>query len=161
MGLFWSGPHRVGRHAVVQAGLVDQLYRPPYSIDHKGLEAGISRTQLEGPLSGYCPNFAKFTICALPTSVTIVENSIVKPRPRADPLIRSAAVGPQRTAPLQQRALRLVELLDDPVRSVRISYQPSHHIFSFNPMRPSAKNREESAPISASPPMTPTFPQHP
>lgn len=39
----------------------------------------------------------------------------------ADPLIRSAAVGQQRTAPLQQRALRLVDLLDDPVRSVRIA----------------------------------------
>jgi len=39
----------------------------------------------------------------------------------ADPLIRSAAAGQQRAAPAQARVLRLVELLDDPVRSVRIA----------------------------------------
>jgi predicted CXXCH cytochrome family protein len=39
----------------------------------------------------------------------------------ADPLVRAAAAGQQRTAPAQQRVLRLVQLLDDPVRSVRIA----------------------------------------
>jgi hypothetical protein len=36
-----------------------------------------------------------------------------------DPLIRQAAVGAQRTAPAQDRVLRLIERLADPVRSVR------------------------------------------
>lgn len=39
----------------------------------------------------------------------------------ADPLVRAAAAGQQRTAPAQARVLRLVQLLDDPVRSVRIA----------------------------------------
>ena len=38
-----------------------------------------------------------------------------------DPLVRSAAVGLQRTADPQDRVLRLVEVLDDPSRSVRIA----------------------------------------
>lgn len=38
-----------------------------------------------------------------------------------DPLFRAAAAGHQRTAPAQARVLRLVDLLDDPVRSVRIA----------------------------------------
>jgi len=38
-----------------------------------------------------------------------------------DPLIRESAVGVQRLAPPQDRVLRLVDLLDDPVRSVRIA----------------------------------------
>jgi len=38
----------------------------------------------------------------------------------SDPLVRRAAIGVQRGASPQDRVLRLVELLDDPVRSVRI-----------------------------------------
>lgn len=38
-----------------------------------------------------------------------------------DPLVRAAAVGVQRAAPPQERVLRLVDLLDDPVRSVRMA----------------------------------------
>ncbi len=38
----------------------------------------------------------------------------------ADPLVRRAAIGVQRGANPQDRVVRLIELLDDPVRSVRI-----------------------------------------
>ena len=38
----------------------------------------------------------------------------------ADPLVRRAAIGVQRRANPQDRVVRLIELLDDPVRSVRI-----------------------------------------
>jgi len=38
-----------------------------------------------------------------------------------DPLIRAAAAGQQRAAPVQARVLRLVDRLHDPVRSVRIA----------------------------------------
>jgi predicted CXXCH cytochrome family protein len=38
-----------------------------------------------------------------------------------DPVVRQAAVGAQRAAPPQDRVLRLIERLDDPVRSVRMA----------------------------------------